>query len=60
MLSKRIKRLVENGEYQPRPELVAEAMLHRPGVRELLSEDVVQLNPGGRSRRAELTGHRAA
>jgi hypothetical protein len=60
MLSKRIKRLVENGEYQLRPELVAEAMLERPGVRELLSDDVVQLNRAGRSRKAQLTGPRAA
>ena len=60
MLSKRIKRLVENGEYQPRPEMVAEAMLHRPGVRDLLSEDVVQLSQAGRTRRPQLSGPRAA
>jgi hypothetical protein len=35
-------------------------MLERHGVRELLSDDVVQLNRAGRSRPAQLSGPRAA
>jgi hypothetical protein len=35
-------------------------MLRRRGVRELLADDVMPLNPVGRSQQAQATGHRAA
>jgi hypothetical protein len=60
MQSERLKNLVETGNYRPKPALIAEAMLRRRGVRELLSEDAVPLNPAGRSRQASATGPRAA
>ena len=36
MQTERLKSLVETGDYRPEPALVAEAMLRRRGVRELL------------------------
>ncbi len=36
MEQRQLKSLVESGAYRPQPELVAQAMLSRRGVRELL------------------------
>ncbi len=41
-----LKSLIEDGRYQPQPELVAEAMLRRRGVRTLLT--AAAINPAGR------------
>jgi hypothetical protein len=60
MQPERLKNLVESGDYRPRPALIAEAMLRRRGVRELLADEVLPLNPTGRSRPAQAAGHRAA
>jgi hypothetical protein len=37
MEQRQLKSLVESGAYRPQPELVAQAMLSRRGVRELLT-----------------------
>lgn len=37
MQKRQLKRLIDTGHYQPQPELVAQAMLQRRGVRELLT-----------------------
>jgi hypothetical protein len=37
MQQRQLKSLIENGQYQPQPELVAQAMLRRRGVRTLLT-----------------------
>ncbi len=37
MQQRQLKSLVENGQYQPVPVLIAEAMLRRRGVRTLLT-----------------------
>jgi Anti-sigma-28 factor, FlgM len=37
MQQRQLKSLIENGQYQPEPELVAQAMLRRRGVRTLLT-----------------------
>jgi hypothetical protein len=55
-----LKSLVETGKYRPQPALVAEAMLRRRGVRELLAEDQQAINSIGRSHPARVTGSRAA
>jgi hypothetical protein len=60
MQQQRLKSLVETGNYRPKPALVAEAMLRRRGVRELLAEEMPSLNPGGRSHPAREPGPRAA
>ena len=63
MQSDRLKSLVETGNYRPKPALIAEAMLRRRGVRELLGDDPhepTSLNPGGRAHRAPGFGPRAA
>ena len=66
MQQERLKALVETGDYRPKPALVAEAMLKRRGVRELLAEEphafgsTGQLNPGGQIRPARATGPQAA
>jgi hypothetical protein len=36
MQKRQLKRLIDTGHYQLRPDLIAEAMLQRRGVRELL------------------------
>ncbi len=41
MQQRQLKSLIENGQYQPEPELVAQAMLRRRGVRTLLTGAVV-------------------
>jgi hypothetical protein len=63
MQSDRLKSLVETGNYRPKPALIAEAMLRRRGVRELLGDDRherASLNPVGRSLPGQAPGHRAA
>jgi hypothetical protein len=60
MQPERLKLLVQNGQYRPDPALIAEAMLRRRGVRELIAGDVVPLRRAGRSRPAQVTGPRAA
>jgi hypothetical protein len=37
MEQRQLKSLVESGTYRPQPELIAQAMLRRRGVRELLT-----------------------
>lgn len=56
----RVKSLIEMGRYRPRPSLIAEAMLRRPGVRELLAEEERALNQVGRTRLPGASGPRAA
>jgi hypothetical protein len=60
MQSERLKSLVEAGNYRPHPALIAEAMLRRHGVRELLGDEPQQLSQAGRSREAPASGPRAA
>jgi hypothetical protein len=63
MQSDRLKSLVETGNYRPKPALIAEAMLRRRGVRELLSDEpheLHSLNPVGRSRQVPARDPRAA
>jgi hypothetical protein len=36
MRKRQLKRLIDTGHYQPEPEQIAQAMLRRRGVRELL------------------------
>jgi hypothetical protein len=60
MQQERLKSLVETGNYRPKPALVAEAMLRRRGVRELLAEELPTLNPNGRGHPAQGIGPQAA
>ena len=60
MQQAQIKSLVETGSYRPKPALVAEAMLRRRGVRELLGDEPQALNPSGRIHSAQASGPRAA
>ena len=66
MQQERLKSLVETGNYRPKPALIAEAMLKRRGVRELLAEETHaagskgQFNPGGQIRPTQATGPQAA
>lgn len=46
MQSRQLKRLIETGHYRPEPAQIAEAMLQRRGVRELLTGGAV--SPAGR------------
>jgi hypothetical protein len=39
MQPRQLKTLIDTGHYQPQPELVAEAMLRRRGVRQLLGAE---------------------
>jgi hypothetical protein len=60
MQSERLKSLVQTGNYRPKPALIAEAMLRRRGVRELLAnEPPVGLSSIGRTRRDRAQGHPA-
>jgi hypothetical protein len=52
MSAGQLKSLVETGHYRPSPELIAEAMLQRRGVRALLSVDSAAVTTAGRSHRA--------
>jgi hypothetical protein len=60
MQQERLKSLVETGNYRPKPELIAEAMLRRRGVRELLADEPPALNPSGRIQPARAPGPQAA
>jgi hypothetical protein len=60
MQQERLKSLVETGNYRPKPALVAEAMLRRRGVRELLADEAPALNPSGRIHPARESGPQAA
>ena len=60
MQHERLKSLVETGNYRPKPELIAEAMLRRRGVRELLGDEPQALNPSGRIQPARASGPQAA
>ena len=58
MSPRHIKSLVESGHYKPEPSLVAEAMLQRRGIRELLMETVAGSGAAGRSHSAHAGGPR--
>jgi hypothetical protein len=60
MQQERLKSLVETGNYRPNPQLIAEAMLRRRGVRELFAEEPPSLNPSGRIQPARASGPQAA
>jgi hypothetical protein len=60
MQQERLKSLVETGNYRPNPQLVAEAMLRRRGVRELFVDEQPSLNPSGRIQPARESGPQAA
>ena len=60
MQQEQLKSLVETGNYRPKPALVAEAMLRRRGVRELLREEPSALSPADRTRSARASGPQAA
>jgi hypothetical protein len=47
MQQERLKSMVESGDYRPKPALIAEAMLRRRGVRELLADETHALSPNG-------------
>jgi hypothetical protein len=57
---RRLKNLVESGRYRLEPALVAQAMLRRRSVRELLSSGGSPLTPDDRTRPAQEAGRRAA
>jgi hypothetical protein len=58
MEQRQLKSLVESGDYQPHPELVASAMLRRRGVRALLTGTA--LSPVGRIPSPPATRRQAA
>jgi hypothetical protein len=58
MQQRQLKGLIEHGNYRPEPELVAEAMLRRRGVRALLTG--AALSPADRIRSAPASGRQAA
>jgi hypothetical protein len=58
MSPRHLKSLVESGHYKPEPSLVAEAMLQRRGIRELLMETVAGSSSTGRSPSAPAGGPR--
>lgn len=66
MQQERLKALVETGDYRPKPALVAEAMLRRRGVRELLADEPHafgsrgQFSPGGQIHPTRESGPQAA
>ncbi len=63
MQPEHLKNLVETGNYRPKPALIADAMLRRRGVRELLSEqrhEPISLSAAGRNRQGAASGPRAA
>jgi hypothetical protein len=59
MATEQLKRMIEAGEYKPNPALVAEAMLSRRSVRELLTANE-PLSQADRSRPTALGSRRAA
>jgi hypothetical protein len=58
MQQQQLKSLVESGNYRPVPELVAQAMLRRRGVRALLTGDAI--NPAGQIPSASAGRRQAA
>ena len=60
MQSAQLKSLVEAGDYRPSPALVAEAMLKRRGIRELLVVEPTAVSAVGRSQPAQTSGPQAA
>ena len=58
MQPRQLKSLVESGHYKPEPSLVADAMLQRRGVRELLTSG--GFSAAGRTPPAPEAGRRAA
>jgi hypothetical protein len=60
MQAQQLKSLVEAGHYRPEPSLVAEAMLQRRGVRELLAQELPAFSAAGRTPPAPTTGRQAA
>jgi hypothetical protein len=60
MQSEQLKNLVESGTYRPKPALIAEAMLRRRGVRELLVTESNSVTAAVRNRRGPSPGHQAA
>jgi hypothetical protein len=58
MQPRQLKSLVESGHYKPEPSLIADAMLQRRGVRELLTSE--SFMRAGRIPPASQAGHRAA
>ena len=47
MQKRQLKRLIDTGHYQPEPEQIAQAMLRRRGVRELLIGSLSLSTNGG-------------
>ena len=60
MQSQQLKVLVDTGQYRPEPSRVAEAMLQRRGVRELLMHGPQPLSAAGRTPTAPVPGRQAA
>ena len=58
MQPRQLKSLVDSGHYKPEPSLIADAMLQRRGVRELLTSE--SLMRAGRIPPAPHSGRRAA
>ena len=58
MQPRQLKTLVETGHYKPEPSLIADAMLQRRGVRELLTSE--SFMRAGRTPPAPEVRHRAA
>jgi hypothetical protein len=55
MQPEQLRIMVESGNYRPEPALVAQAMLRRRGLRELLAADRKVGTLGGRISRADRT-----
>ncbi len=60
MHPRRLKTLIDAGHYRLEPALVAQAMLRRRSVRELLTGGEEPLNPTDRTRSVGEAGRRAA
>ncbi len=60
MQSEQLKSLVESGTYRPKPALIAEAMLRRRGVRELLVITPSSVGGSLHSHSPHAPGHQAA
>ncbi len=64
MVSPQLRNQIESGAYKPQPALIAEAMLQRPGVRDLLTAPAVAtasgLNRADRSRGSSEAPRQAA
>jgi hypothetical protein len=58
MSQRQLKTLVQSGHYKPEPELIAEAMLQRRGLRTLLGGG--QVSEAGRIQAPRAGDHQAA